>query len=361
MARAWTSEGLQSAAALLVIVAASGCGSDVIDAGALDAGVGGSAAEPEGNGGTTTGLAPDGVGVGDGTGSATDLNASPGSGPNPPCPIEGLSQYRLVFDSDDGRLQRRVYTMGADGSNIEVLTREGLLAQDPSVSPDGSTVAYATPGGIEYLDWQSGEATLVMPDAEQPSWSHDGSRLAFVLSYGACVAPSNEPAISGATCVAQSTNFPAFSADDTTLVYARQSVNEVRQLYSIDRANVTTFEGREVVRNSAIRVTSSSASPDGQWLAAAMECNPNADQPVFSLWVVPYALTSTACEGRPLWAGNATNPAWGPGSLVAFELGDTSRDIAIVDAESGQACVIKLAGDERNPSWASEALVPPPR
>ena len=178
---------------LLLLGATSACGSDVIDAGVLgDAGAAGSASAPAGSGGTATmpsGGGDSGIGLGDGMGIAVDLNQSPGV-VNAPCPIEALSQYRLVFDSDDGRLERRVYTMRADGANIEVLTREGLLAQDAVVSPDGNTVAYSTPGGIEYLDGASGEATVVLPDAEQPSWSHDGTQLAFVSSPGVGIGPS---------------------------------------------------------------------------------------------------------------------------------------------------------------------------
>jgi Tol biopolymer transport system component len=350
-----------SGLALLLVAVVTGCGSDVLDAGELgDSGSGGSSSEAGGSGGTAANV-PDGeIPLGDDTSIATDLNAGPGSGPEPPCPIEGLSEYRLVFDADDGRLERRVYTMRADGGHIEVLTREGLLAQDAVVSPDGSTVAYSTSEGIEYLDWASGAASVVLPDAEQPSWSHDGAQLAFTSSPGVGIGPSGELSLA-ATYFTQRSYFPSFSADDTSLVYSLQSLNDVGQVYSLNRTNYTTFESREIVRSSPIRVATSSASPDGQWVAVALECNPNADQPVFSLWVAPYALSSTACEGRPLWSGNATNPAWGPGSLVAFELGTTSRDIAIVDAQSGEACVIQLPGDERNPSWVPDALVPPPR
>ena len=55
----------------------------------------------------------------------------------------------------------------------------------------------------------------------------------------------------------------------------------------------------------------------------------------------------------------ATNPAWGPEVIIAYELGSSARDIALLDIDTNTTCVLALDGEDRNPSWAPEGWQPP--
>lgn len=98
---------------------------------------------------------------------------------NTRCNIPELGQYRLLFDSDGGRLERRIYSMRADGTELEALTPEGEFAREPALSPDGTRVAYTTPEGVKILDLATRQSALLAADADQPAWSVDGAQIAF--------------------------------------------------------------------------------------------------------------------------------------------------------------------------------------
>jgi Tol biopolymer transport system component len=89
-----------------------------------------------------------------------------------------------------GPLQDALYIVNADGSEAR-LTRPGLFIYGASFSPDGSMVAYGTDDGISVIEAEGGgTARLVaasdpstMTWLQDPVWSPDGSRIAFV-AYG---------------------------------------------------------------------------------------------------------------------------------------------------------------------------------
>src|SRR5688572_29316124 len=89
---------------------------------------------------------------------------------NPSCNIPDLGQYRLLFDSDGGRLERRIYSMRADGTELEALTPPEELAREPALSPDGKLLAYVTPEGVRLRDMASGQSELVVPGTDLPQW-----------------------------------------------------------------------------------------------------------------------------------------------------------------------------------------------
>jgi TolB protein len=97
---------------------------------------------------------------------------------------------KVVFQTNSGG---DIYIVNADGSGLRRLT-DGM---DPALSPDGSLLAFArwgAPHGVFVLDLQTGEERRVVSasEARSPSWSADGSRLAFsytTRSYTCRVSP----------------------------------------------------------------------------------------------------------------------------------------------------------------------------
>jgi len=342
---------------LCAIALALACGSNVVDAGTLPEPVGG------------TGVAGSAGAGGEGTRDSPDAGNQLGSSG---CANPDLGRYRLVFDSDGGRLERRIYSMRADGTDLEALTPPGEIAREPALSPDGTRLAYSTLEGVRLLTLATGESELFMAGVDQPTWSPDGLTLFSRTCGDQCnvtglaVTDKSYVAFFGGTALSGA----AFSADGSTIVYdystpLNYSVVEVSfgiRATTIEGLTPTPLPGGPMpgpvpvrvwdpVQPSRLKVSHPTISPDSVWLAAALQC-PNELWP--SLWVSPLAVSTPACEGRrvtPAGADSISNPSWGPGVLIAYERGTPPRDIAIVAADTGDECVIRALGDDRNPSW----------
>lgn len=320
------------------------CGSDVIDAGKLPEEVGGD----EGNGSEF---------VDAGNEVAPDTNLPDGGNASgSECAIPDLGRYRLVFDSDGGKLERRIYTMRADGTELEALTPPGELAREPALSPDGKNLAYVTPDGIRLRSMATGQSELLVEYGDLPKWSADGLRL----FYKTC-APGDVSCFYWGLTLADGSLESSY-VDDTmelsadgsaaTHVSLAYSSNGVDGLYGVQ--SFYTNDPRyswPTIEPSLIPVSHPTISRDNLWVAASMQC-PNEQWP--SLWVSPLAVATRACEGHrvtPAGTASVSNPKWGPGNLIAYERATPPRDIAIVSADTGAECVLQGPGDDRNPSW----------
>lgn len=351
MAKALANNGFAQALVLGALVLSTGCRDEVLNGGALDEG---GAESPDAGGAAPSEPAPT-VDAGSDFEPGDGIVQALGDGRPRPCAIEGLSEYTLVFDSDSDRLERRVYSMRADGSDLQPLTPEDELAQEPAVSPDGRTLAYSTPENIKLLDLASGDAESIgIAGSRYPVWSPDGVFLA--------IGGNTATLLLAATRSSQVDYFPeaasgsiSFSEDGKEFITTNGGT-----VTRIDIAGYRDVEVRNAVIVGGTRALNPSPSPDGQWLVVAQECS--ATTPELSLWVTPYLFATPACESRrlsPRDGVSAANPEWGPGSLIAFEYGDIPRDIAIVDANTGQQCYIPRVGDDRNPSWVRVPLPTP--
>jgi Tol biopolymer transport system component len=310
------------------------CGSDVVDVG----NVGGAAA------GGTDGLGGDGPDAG-----SSYLSAN--------CTIANLNQYRIVFDSDDGRLEQRIYSMRADGTSLEPLTPADEIARDPALSPDGGRLAYVVRDGIKLLDLVNGQSELLVPGGDQPSWSSDGARLVYRNSNSGIEIMT----LSGRTIAyLPPTQFyaqPELTPDGAGLVYAESlPLSGIELTSALSFTNLDEQTTHNIVPPAPIEIAHPTISPDGLWVAASYRCD-GSEPP--SLWLTPSSLTTLACEGRRVTrvgAPDVTNPQWGPSALIAYERGESPRDIAIIAADTGEECTIQRPGDDRNPSWGAFAI-----
>jgi len=95
-------------------------------------------------------------------------------------------EEKIIYQSyKDGNFH--IWSMNSDGSDQEQLTEGPYDHRQPTVSPDGTKVAFASDEGGSYsvyvLDLETGEKsqwTDSEEDEYHPSWSPDGSEIAYV-------------------------------------------------------------------------------------------------------------------------------------------------------------------------------------
>jgi hypothetical protein len=89
---------------------------------------------------------------------------------------------RIAFASDRHGGIWQIWTMDADGGSLQQLTSGGADATGPSWSPDGSLVAFtlgAAARSVAIVGADGSDARILVPNGQQPSWAPDGSRIAF--------------------------------------------------------------------------------------------------------------------------------------------------------------------------------------
>ena len=223
---------------------------------------------------------------------------------------------------------RELFIMNADGSGVRQLTHDGAYAGFPAWSPDGRTIAYASYRGSDYIPGCLGfsicPTDLYLIDATggtprpfatnadvsetTPSWSPDGSRLAFAEIGRDGVGSIVNVAVDGSDRVELSpsgkVSFPSWSPDGRSILF----------LLAQDGTNLLvtappTDSGHHVVTDTHTDTNFGRPvwSPDGQLIAYA---RPYAG--TTSLWTID-AAGDRPPERVAGWPGYDASPvAWQP-------------------------------------------------
>jgi Tol biopolymer transport system component len=262
----------------------------------------------------------------------------------------------IVFDADDAQFNRDIYRMRPDGSGVERLTTNASLDKEPAPSPDGHTIAFASKRSgtfqIHLLDVATKTVTQLthhMGDSFEPSFSHDGTLVAFRSGsslYTIHVDGTNEHFVIDSGLEAFNAYFtPQFSADDTELVFDRNN--------EIDAVHLDGTGLRYIVNNWTSVIKSPSVSPSGAAVAYEVQCSS------FEIWATPSETGTNPCQGRqitPTDAFESRGPAWGPSDFIAYERvgsGNVAKIALISTAPNSKPCLASSGPyDHRNPAWA---------
>ena len=101
--------------------------------------------------------------------------------------IPGIAESKIYFISTRSG-HKEVWSMDYDGVNQKQVTKLGLTALSPRISPDGTRVAFSALGDTWQIRMYSTELgrAVAFPhfqgDNFSPAWSSDGTRLAFASS-----------------------------------------------------------------------------------------------------------------------------------------------------------------------------------
>jgi TolB protein len=267
-----------------------------------------------------------------------------------------------------------IYTMKADGSDIELLTTETGRGIGPSWSPDGTKLAFASDRGddldIHVLDLATGEERQVTADPSddiEPAWSPDGTKLAFVShrdggSHIYLIDAHGDEAegteVTRLTFGDSSNVNPAWSTDGAQIYFSHDSLDSVQRA---DLYVLTLPSGQEgdppppapLIAGRTGGVQQPAPSPDGAKLAFVSQ-----PEGVSQIFVADAAGSDVRQVTHG--PGHKTSPSWSPdGRRIVFSAGTGRNDLFVMNADgTGVRRITELPGNQVTPAWNPSAAAP---
>jgi Tol biopolymer transport system component len=270
-----------------------------------------------------------------------------------PSPAE-VPEGRIAFSRG-----YNIFTLDADGSDLTQMTRGEYYHENPTWSPDGSSIAYGSSGRLEvvssdgsnYRDGSSWQL-LRVGDEYSPAWSPDGTKIAFLsgvgIDYHTEIWVAKADGSNGMTELSHmpgDVGGPAWSPDGTKIAFAYSS-----GIFVMDS------DGSNVVQLTHSSGDGSPTwSPDGTKIAFAS----SRDDPNFDI----YVMNSDGSAVRRLTSNSASDwtPAWSPdGRWIAF-VSNRDGNYAIYLAAPDGSVVLRLTQgtddvltywSDRSPAWS---------
>jgi Tol biopolymer transport system component len=273
----------------------------------------------------------------------------------------------IVFESDrDGDFE--LYTMNGTGGGLRQLTSNTWPDHAPSLSPDGTRIAYVSqPAGVDsrpricVMNEDGSAPVLITSDsifAWGPSWSGDGSRIAYTrfVEGGGGEIHTMKPDGSDDRCLTLGFDLaamdPAWSPDGSRIAFtARLGKTEEGTRIFLMNADGTVL-GRLTM--DPFTEDHPSWSPDGAWITYAVEMGSESG-------VGKVRSDGTGRTFPFLREGFNGYPSWSPdGTRLAFTatFGGNTDIYTMQPDGTGRSRLTDDTGTDRHPSWGPVAAAP---
>ncbi len=266
----------------------------------------------------------------------------------------GVSSTEIAYVSDNGRKNKEIWVMSADGTNKRRVTNNGSINLFPSWSPDGKTLAYTSfKGGLSelyllYRGTKPGVKLIQTRDEKfRGVWSPQDGTLAVVVArqgntdiFTVRSDGTNPQRITDSRAIESS---PTWSPDGRKLAFVSDRTGSP-QIWIRD---LDTGEERRLTYSGDYNA-SPAWSPTGEWIAYAAQAGSDFDI---------YLITPDGSYTQPLVtsARSDEDPAWSPdGRKLAFSSNRRGRkEVYRIDVTGQNTTLLTDAsGNCTNPAWS---------
>jgi len=267
----------------------------------------------------------------------------------------GVSSTEIAFVSDNGRRNKEIWVMEADGSGKRRVTNNGSINLFPAWSPDGQTLVYTSfKAGMSELFLlfrgnKPGTRLINTKDEKYRGvWQGRTGKIAAVVSrqgntdiYSVSPNGSSPVRLTDSRAIDAS---PSFSPDGSKMAFVSDR-SGAPQIWIKD---LGSGEERRLTYSGAYNA-SPAWSPTGEWIAYAAQAGNN-----FDIYLInPEGTFTTPLVTN---ARSDEDPAWSPdGRKLAFSSNRRGRkEVFRVDIDGRNTTVLTDGfGNSTNPSWSN--------
>lgn len=275
----------------------------------------------------------------------------------------GMAASRIAFRRRAEEGESELYTIGSDGRNLRRITSDSSIVYSPSFSPDGGELMYVsyrsgTPE-VYGVDLGSGRSELLETEEDYnitPAYSPDGARMMVAQSVGSRT-EIFEYELGPLCCRRQVTSGgsgdalnPSFSPDGSRIAFTANRVGQP-QVYVKDASGGPA----EIVSRYVFGEEGYATSPDWSPTGGRIAYHARVDG-VFQI----HTVNPDGSNRRVLTTtGENEDPAWAPDGrhLVFASDREGYRALWILDTVTGRLRRLTVNEEDEMPEW-SGSIVP---